>query len=158
MCIRPCLGVTVGVRPSGVSRKYVSEGRRWPIEDDKRIPSLGTTEPKEDRRLRREAQRGLTVGAPPDHWTEAAHRARACVRPGDPGAGPVWETEATWRRDQPRDEPTLNSGCGLAPTDPVVRAFSRDVHLHPPGEEEGRLTLYKGLYARVGLSPVTAIC
>ena len=123
------------------------EGRRWPIEDDKRIPSLGTTEPKEDRRLRREAQRGLTVGTPPDHWTEAVRRARTCVGLGDPGAGPVWETEAMWRRDQPRGEPSFDSGCGLVPTDPVVRIFSRDVHLHPPGEDEGRLTLYKGLTA-----------
>ena len=123
------------------------EERRWPIEDDKRIPSLGTTEPKEDRRLRREAQRGLTVGTPPDHWTEAVRRARTCVGLGDPGAGPVWETEAMWRRDQPRGEPSLDSGCGLVPTDPVVRIFSRDVHLHPPGEDEGRLTLYKGLTA-----------
>ena len=89
------------------------EGRRWPIEDDKRIPSLGTTEPKEDRRLRREAQRGLTVGTPPDHWTEAVRRARTCVGLGDPGAGPVWETEAMWRRDQPRGEPSLDSGLSL---------------------------------------------
>ena len=72
------------------------EGGRWPMEDDKRIPSLGTTEPKEDRRLRREKQRGLTVETPPDYWTEAVRRARACVRSGDPDAGPVWGTEATW--------------------------------------------------------------
>ena len=64
------------------------------MEDDKRIPSLGTTEPKEDRRLRREKQRGLTVGTPPDYWTEAVHKARGCVRSGDPGARPVWEREA----------------------------------------------------------------
>ena len=29
----------------------------------------------------------------------------------------------------------------------MVRIFSRDVHLHPPGADEGRLTLYKGLTA-----------
>ena len=59
------------------------------MEDDKRIPSLGTTEPKEDRRLRREKQRGLKVGTPPDYWIEAVRKARACVRSGDPGAGPA---------------------------------------------------------------------